>query len=315
MNHVVELEAVSKTYGARCVVREVGFAIAEGERLALLGHNGAGKTTLMKMILGLTDVSGGRIGVLGGPPRASAELRRAIGFLPENVAFQENLTGWETLRFYARLKRRPAAECRDLLERVGLRDAAERRVGTYSKGMRQRLGLAQALLGEPRLLLLDEPTTGLDPELRLAFYRIVGDLAATGAAVMMSSHLLTELEERTDRIVILDRGRLVAAGSLGELRDAAGLPVRWRLRAAAGRTAELAERLDMKPPAEGGWLAFSCRPSEKMLVLQRVGELGGLVRDFDIQPPTLDEIYAWFTGGHAGVATQDRRAEMGEVRA
>jgi len=156
----VILDGVVKKYGGQTAVAGIGLSLAAGDRLALLGHNGAGKTTLMKLILGLVPASAGGVTVLGGPA-GRPDAKAATGFLPENVAFHEVMTGWETLRFYGRLKRRPAGECRGLLERVGLSAAAKRRVGTYSKGMRQRLGLAQALLGQPRLLLLDEPTTGL----------------------------------------------------------------------------------------------------------------------------------------------------------
>ncbi|MGE5504389.1 MAG: ABC transporter ATP-binding protein [Actinomycetota bacterium] len=230
MTPAVEAEGLVKHYGAHAAVSGVSLSVAPGERLALLGHNGAGKTTLMKLILGIVPPTEGRLAVLGERPGdVASPARRAIGFLPESVAFHDALTGAETLAFYASLKGRPRRECRDLLDGVGLAHAAGRRVATYSKGMRQRLGLAQALLGQPRLLLLDEPTTGLDPELRAVFYDLVRQRAEGGAAVILSSHLLTELEERTDRVAIMDRGRLVALGTLAELRTASGVPVTERV--------------------------------------------------------------------------------------
>jgi Cu-processing system ATP-binding protein len=238
MTLAVEMDGLVKRYGAQAAVDGVSLSVPAGQRLALLGHNGAGKTTLMKLMLGITAPSAGRLMVLGeAPGDVASPARRAIGFLPESVAFHDALTGAETLGFYARLKGRPRAECRSLLDRVGLAHAAGRRVATYSKGMRQRLGLAQALLGQPRLLLLDEPTTGLDPELRAVFYELVRERAAAGAAVILSSHLLTELEERTDRVAILDRGRLVAQGTLAELRIASNLPVTERVVAEPGLAA------------------------------------------------------------------------------
>ncbi|MBF0373624.1 MAG: ABC transporter ATP-binding protein, partial [Alphaproteobacteria bacterium] len=243
-SEAVEAERLVKRYGARTVVDGVSLTLRGGERLALLGHNGAGKTTLMKMMLGLTRPSGGRLRVLDHDPAAMpADIRRAIGFLPESVAFHESMTGREVLRFYARLKRRPRQECEALLARVGLAEAAGRRVATWSKGMRQRLGLAQALLGAPRLLLLDEPTSGLDPELRLSFYAILAERAEAGAAVLLSSHLLTELEERTDRAAILDHGKLVAQGTLDELRVQAGLPVRITVKPGDGGAEAIVARL------------------------------------------------------------------------
>ena len=207
-------------------MRDASFDLLEGETVALVGHNGAGKTTLMKLMLGLIRPTAATSRCSATiPPRASS--RPAAARIPAGERLlQRGLTGRETLAFYARLKREPAKAVGALLERVGLADAADRRVGTYSKGMRQRLGLAQALLGEPRVLLLDEPTTGLDPALRQSFYEIVEELRGRGATVLLSSHALTELEERAGRVIIMNRGVKVADGSLDELRRIARLPTR-----------------------------------------------------------------------------------------
>jgi Cu-processing system permease protein len=153
-----------------------------------------------------------------------------VGYLPENVSFQAGMTGRELLRFYAGLKRAEAAQCDELLGQVQLAEAAERRLRTYSKGMRQRLGLAQALLGRPRLLLLDEPTNGLDPPLRRQFYDVVQALTRKGATALVSSHVLTEIEARADLIAILRDGELAAFGPLADLREASRLPFRLRLK-------------------------------------------------------------------------------------
>ncbi len=298
--NAVDLSGAGKCYAGHWAVRDVTLSLAAGERLALLGHNGAGKTTLMKMILGLTRPDAGTIDVLGEPPRGAASpVRRAIGFLPENVAFHDAMTGREALRFYARLKRRPMAECGELLERVGLDGAADRRIGTYSKGMRQRLGLAQALLGGPRLLLLDEPTTGLDPALRQAFYEIIRHLAADGTAVLLSSHILTELEERTDRVAVMNQGRLVAAGTLDELRGAAGLKVQIVLEIAEGRQAAVAQALaGLAPRAiSPDELVLECSVADKMSAVRAAAALGDEVRDLEVILPDLDAVYASLTGG------------------
>jgi Cu-processing system ATP-binding protein len=265
----VVLTDVVKHYGPTRAVAGVTLAVAEGERLALLGHNGAGKTTLIKLMLGLIA-----------PNSGSVSVPTAIGFLPEAVRFHDSLTGAETIDFYARLKGRNRAEGTALLQRIGLGAAAGRRVATYSKGMRQRLGLAQALLGQPRLLLLDEPTSGLDPELRQTFYDIMREQARAGTAIILSSHLLTELEERTDRIAILDHGRLVALGSLESLRREAGLPVTIRV-----------------TPAEAG-ATLSVAPGDKLAALRAVLALPG-VRDVVVSEPGLDAIYDHFTGKDA----------------
>jgi Cu-processing system ATP-binding protein len=298
MTGTVEIRNVVKRFGKVEAVRDVSFSLPEGETVALVGHNGAGKTTLMKLMLGLIRPTGGSIAVLGEDPAAGEfAARRRLGYLPENVSFNAALTGQETLAFYARLKREPAKSVAPLLDRVGLTHAAGRRVGTYSKGMRQRLGLAQALLGEPRVLLLDEPTTGLDPALRQSFYEIVEELRGRGATVLLSSHALTELEERAGRVVIMNRGIKVADGTLDELRRIARLPTRIRLKVTDVGLANVPNWLG---PVEG-WrqvnghmVEIYASPERKIEVLRRATGEGAPVEDLDVFPPTLDELYAHF---------------------
>src|SRR3954471_22444560 len=228
---VLELEGVAKRYGAVQAVRDVTFSLPQGARVALVGHNGAGKTTLMKLMLGLIRPSAGRLRVLGEDPAAGvAGARQRLGWLPENVSFNPSLTGREILRFFARLKGERTTLADELLERVGLPEAARRRVGGYSKGMRQRLGLAQAMLGSPRALLLDEPASGLDPALRRSFYAILHELRDEGAAILLSSHALTELEGEVDRVIVMNSGHKLADGEIQALRDLSGLRPRLRVR-------------------------------------------------------------------------------------
>jgi Cu-processing system ATP-binding protein len=298
MASTVELTEVSKSYGQVPAVTGISCTLEEAETVALVGHNGAGKTTLMKLMLGLIRPDAGTVRVLGEDPAAgefAARLR--LGYLPENVSFNMALTGRETLAFYARLKRVPLSTLAPLFEQVGLGAAADRRVGTYSKGMRQRLGLAQALLGRPRVLLLDEPTTGLDPALRRSFYDIVAALRADGATVLLSSHALTELEGRADRVVIVDHGRKIADGSIEDLRRIARLPTRIRVRIADGQEGT-GDRM-----AEGGWrrvnghtLETDAGPGEKIALLKRLACADTPLSDLDVVPPTLDELYAHFLG-------------------
>ena len=162
--------------------------------------------------------------------------------------------------------------------------------------MRQRLGLAQALLGAPRILLLDEPTTGLDPELRLGFYEMIGQLKDAGATVLLSSHALTELEERADRVLILHRGRLVADGTVGELRRLADLPVRMRLTVNGAWTEDHARLLaqSCRVAREGAGVTITCPARDKMAVMRAVAGFGPAVIDLQIQPPSLDDLYAHF---------------------
>src|SRR5262245_22256664 len=278
-------------------VRDVTLALVRGETIALVGHNGAGKTTLLKLMLGLVHPSAGSIRVLGENPAAGEFAARSkVGYLPENVSFNAALTGREILSFYARLKRERAATALRLLDLVGLGSAATRRVGTYSKGMRQRLGLAQALIGEPGLLLLDEPTTGLDPALRLSFYEIVQALRDRGATVVLSSHVLAELGERADRVVIMSGGAMVASGSIEELRRIAQLPARIRL-TVSGETESLRNWLGSSETwrqVNGHMVEINAAPERKIELLRRATERGAPVEDVDVVPPTLDEIYAHF---------------------
>ena len=297
-SRMIQLRAVSKRYDRQLVVDRVDLGVDAGERVALLGHNGAGKTTLIKLILGLCQPTSGEIVVCGVAAGASRSDTVGIGYLPENVSFYESMSGRELIRFYADLKKRGVAECDALLDRVGLSPAAGRRIRTYSKGMRQRLGLAQALLGAPSLMLLDEPTTGLDPALRGLFYEIIAERAAAGCAMLISSHALTEIEASVDRIAILKDGALVASGTLDELRRQASLSATIRVRVPAGEAGALAATLKGKVGIQNvneHTVDLDCIDGQKLEVLRHLGELDRQILDVDIAPVRLEQIYAHFT--------------------
>jgi Cu-processing system ATP-binding protein len=300
MTATVEVTAVTKSYGKVDALSGLSLALAEGETIALVGHNGAGKTTLIKLMLGLIRPTSGMVRALGDDPAAGQfAARRRLGYLPENVSLNMALTGRETLAFYARLKRVPLETVPGLLERVGLGEAGSRRVGTYSKGMRQRLGLAQALLGQPKVLLLDEPTTGLDPALRRSFYEIVAELRANGATVLLSSHALTELEGKADRVVIVNRGVKIADGTIEELRRVARLPTLIRIRLTdceAGKVDDWMRQTGKWRRVNGHMLEIDAAPDDKIMLLRSAASAGAPVADLDIVPPTLDELYAHFLG-------------------
>jgi Cu-processing system ATP-binding protein len=295
MTVTVAVNGVEKSYGAVKALCDVSFDLGPGRLSALVGHNGAGKTTLIKLMLGLIHADCGAVRVLGEDPAAGEfSARRQLGYLPENVAFNAALTGRETLAFYARLKQIKPAAAWPLLDRVGLMHAADRRVGTYSKGMRQRLGLAQALLGRPRVLLLDEPTTGLDPALRQTFYEILNELRDDGATVLISSHALNELEDRAEHVLIMNRGRLVAQGTLADLRSISQLPIRVSL--------DLAPGISAVPPAWMNGASVASPHGRVILVpdearkmeLLRVAASDPCVTNIEIAAPTLDDLYAHF---------------------
>ncbi|MDR1827591.1 MAG: ABC transporter ATP-binding protein [Methylobacteriaceae bacterium] len=303
----ISLHGVGKSYdGAIWAVRTVSFSVGPGETVALVGHNGAGKTTCMKMMLGLIRPSEGTLSVLGeNPASGDFAARRRIGFLPENVSFNNALTGVETMRFYSELKGLAAGEIEPALRLVGLDGDSGKRVGSYSKGMRQRLGLAQALIGRPEVLMLDEPTAGLDPALRQRFYEILDTLREGGTAILLSSHALTELEERAGRVVVMNRGMLVADGSLDELRRLARLPSVIRIRVddeKDGKPAEVMRSFGpVESPAPGVW-SVKASPGDKVRVVDRIMRAGLAVSDIDVVPPTLDELYAHFLRSGEGAA-------------
>ena len=219
---VIETEALRRLFGPTVAVADLSIAVGAGEIFGFLGPNGAGKTTSVKMLLGLVSPSSGRGQVLGAPLGDPA-ARAHVGFLPEHFRFHDSLTATELLRFHGRLYGLRGADLdariARLLTRVDLLDAADRPVRGYSKGMLQRVGLAQALLNDPQLVFLDEPTSGLDPLGRLLVRSIIDELRASGAAVFLNSHLLGEVEATCDRVVFVKRGRVVAERRLGRSGD------------------------------------------------------------------------------------------------
>ena len=293
MNSMLDTQAVSKRFKSVHALDRVFLSVAPGERVALLGHNGAGKTTLFRMILGFTKPSEGKIRVAGEKP-GSKVARGSISYLPENVMFPKSLTGREIITYYARLKGIKKNEAIDFLHRVGLQDAANRKTGTYSNGMRQRLGLAQALAGNPKFLLLDEPTNGLDPLSRVQFYNLVDEIAAAGTAVLLSSHSLSELEAKTDRIAILKNGRLVANAPLAKLQVDAAVPLRIRVRASLESVDQVRAQLGGKQ-INGQSVELSCQMPDKMIRLADINALGSIITDIDVVQPSLDDVYSFYS--------------------
>lgn len=201
-------------------VDHVSVRIAAGEIFGLLGPNGSGKSTTIKLLLGLLEPTAGECSIFG-VPSARVEARRDVGYLPESPHFYRHLTGRELVRFYGRLcglgRSKIDSRVEEVIARVDMTGAADRRVGTYSKGMLQRIGLAQALVHDPRLLILDEPTAGVDPIGSAAISELILKLKAEGKTVLITSHLLGQMEDLCDRVAILDRGKLILEGSMEEI--------------------------------------------------------------------------------------------------
>lgn len=307
--NAVELQGVSQRYGDMTVLHDINLTLGEGEVLGLFGHNGAGKTTSMKLILGLLAPSNGSVQVLGRSPN-DPQVRRQLGYLPENVTFYPQLTGRETLRHFARLKGAALQQVEELLEQVGLAHAAGRRVKTYSKGMRQRLGLAQALLGEPRLLLLDEPTVGLDPIATADLYQLVDRLRQRGTSIILCSHVLPGVEAHINRAAILAKGCLQAVGSLAQLRIEAGLPVRIRA-SGLGDSAGWLQRWraaghSASALGEQGAEVLALNGHKLPLLRELLAE--SEPDDIEIHQPSLEDLYRYYMERAGGMPATEGRA-------
>lgn len=262
----IETRSLTKRYEERAVVDDLDLQIGAGEVFGLLGPNGAGKTTTILMLLGLVEPTSGSIRVLGMDPRRHPlEVKRRVGFLPDAVGFYDTMTGRQNLRFTARLNSIQDADNKiaDLLEQVGLADAADQPAGEYSRGMKQRLGLADALIKDPAILILDEPTTAIDPEGVAEILGLIHRLAKEQeVSILLSSHLLHQVQAVCDRVAIFVRGKVVAQGPPHELAEEQAGPIRVEFRfegnddAGADRLREVDTVTDVTPGrVPGAWIA------------------------------------------------------------
>jgi ABC-2 type transport system ATP-binding protein len=223
---IIETEELTKRYGAQTAVNRLNLQIREGEVFGFLGPNGAGKTTSLLMFLGLTEPTSGKVRVCGvDPARDPIHVKRLVGYLPENVGFYDDMDARQNLRYIARLNGIPdhvsAERVEELLKMVGLFEEAGKKIGVYSKGMRQRLGIAEVLVKNPKLIFLDEPTIGLDPDGTNRMLDLIHSLSREkNITVFLSSHLLDQVQRICDRVGIMIKGNLVAVGPIDELAKA-----------------------------------------------------------------------------------------------
>lgn len=288
---ILTLSETSKKYQQLTALHTINLTLDPGEVLGLFGHNGAGKTTMMKIILGVTPASSGQTRVFGVDPLSQQAWlsRRKIGYLPENVSFYDQLTGLEVLTYFARLKRVAKQQVYELLEQVGLTDAQNRQVKQYSKGMKQRLGLAQAFLGNPKLLLLDEPTVGLDPIATQDFYQRVDQLKSNGASVILCSHVLPDVEQHIDRALILAQGQQKAIGSLEHLRKQANLPATIYV----PHIAQLIKKESRLSQWQAGTDQLQVPEKHKLEVIRQLLSYGELA-DINIESASLTQLYQYY---------------------
>ncbi|MCS6868704.1 MAG: ABC transporter ATP-binding protein [Thermus sp.] len=297
---VIQTQGLTKRYGRVVAVEDLNLSVEEGEVFGLLGPNGSGKTTTILMLLGLTEPTAGEARVLGlDPMRQPLEVKARVGYLPDQVGFYGELTAWENLRYTTRLLGLPEAEARariqEVLKRMGLWEVRERRVAAFSRGMRQRLGLAEVLLKRPKVAILDEPTLGLDPEAAREFLELIKGLKAEGITILLSSHLLHQVQEICDRVGLFHKGRLALLGTVEELSQRVlGGGYEIQLEASPGLEASIRALEGVaRVEAEGGryrvWATRDLRPE-----LAQVAVAQGSLYSLTLRRPSLDEVYAHY---------------------
>jgi ABC-2 type transport system ATP-binding protein len=298
---VIGARGLTRRYGSTAVVDAIDFDIVRGEVFGLLGPNGAGKTTTILMMLGLTEISSGEVSVLGfNPAREPLKVKRRVGYLPDAVGFYDQLTATENLAYTAKLMGLPRAERARRIEaalwRVGLSNVASKQVATFSRGMRQRLGLAEIIVKRAEIAILDEPTSGLDPQATQEFLGLIGELKAEGITVLLSSHMLDQVQRICDRVALFQAGRIVLMGSVPELAikvlgagfvveiEAEGLGIARRLAMIPGVTQVetlAADRFRMTAERD-------VRPDAARAVVA----VDGALRKLSVDEPSLEAIYA-----------------------
>ncbi|MEK9278084.1 ABC transporter ATP-binding protein [Bradyrhizobium sp. ISRA442] len=298
---VIRAHSLTRRYGNTAVVDAIDLDIARGEVFGLLGPNGAGKTTTILMMLGLTEISSGEVSVLGfNPAREPLKVKRRVGYLPDAVGFYDQLTAAENLAYTAKLmglaRTERARRIEQALWRVGLADVASRRVATFSRGMRQRLGLAEIIMKRAEIAILDEPTSGLDPQATQEFLGLIGELKAEGVTVLLSSHMLDQVQRICDRVALFKAGRIVLMGAVPELAvkvlgagfvvevEAEGLGIARRLAMIPGVTQVETLATDrFRMTAER-----DVRPDAARAVVA----VDGALRKLSVDEPSLEAIYA-----------------------
>jgi ABC-2 type transport system ATP-binding protein len=303
----IELAGVTKQYGDVTALNDVSLSVEEGEIFGFLGPNGAGKSTTIDILLDFVRPTGGTATVLGmDAQRESLAVRKRVGVLPDGYHLYDRLTARQHVAFAIDSKGTdddPMA----LLERVGIADAADRKAGEFSKGMKQRLVLAMALVGDPEILVLDEPSTGLDPNGAREMREIIRAERDRGATVFFSSHILEQVEAVCDRVGILRDGRLVAVDTIDALRDALGTDVRLTLTVDAvtddATSAARAVAGVSSVQTDGDrTLSVLCTDDAKIDILHAVEDAGGVVSDFDLDETSLEEMFAAYTVDSEGDA-------------
>jgi len=306
---VIEAKNLTKRYDGVAVGKGVSFTAARAEICGLLGPNGAGKTTTIPMLLGLSDISDGQARVLGhDPAREPLAVKRQVGYLPDQIGFYDGLSAADNLRYTARLMGLERAEREQRISaslgHVGLADVADNRVSTFSRGMRQRLGVAEILMKEAQIAILDEPTSGLDPQATVELLEIIRDLKKRGVSVLLSSHLLERVQSVCDRVALFNQGKIALIGTVSELgREVLGGGFRVEVEAEGQG---LAERIAAIPgvqqvePAGANRLRLLATGDVRPEAAAAVVAAGGRLLRLSVEEPSLEAIYSRYFQTHEG---------------
>lgn len=310
---VIYTKDLTKRYGSYTAVERLNLNVRAGEVFGMLGPNGAGKTTTILMLLGLTEPSSGSVRVLGlDPARQPLSVKSRVGYLPDQVGFYDELSARENLIYIARLNgihgNRLNQRIDEALERVGLEKVANKRVGAFSRGMRQRLGLADVLIKQPQLIIMDEPTSGLDPEASHEFLKMILSLKEEGITILLSSHLLHQVQATCDRVGLFNHGKMVLEGTVTELAQRI-LGGAYRIQVdAKGEKSAIIEALQKIPHVSNVRLTDSRVYEVEALqdiraeAAEAVISAGGRLLSLGVQMQSLDDIYATYfkEGAHDG---------------
>ena len=297
----IALESVTKAYGSFKAVDDLTAGVERGGVWALLGPNGAGKTTLLKCMLGLIHFKG-RITIEGFDISSKGKSAKAmIGYVPQQPSLYDNLSVLETLRFYANMRGVKRSRITELLEFVGLELWGRASVGALSSGMKQRLMLALALLSDPPTLLLDEPTANLDVRRQLEFRSLLNVLVSEGKTIMLTTHLLGDVDQIARNIMVMNRGKLVATGTTAELMEqldlSAQLYIELKDEATTDKAMTVLEKAGAKDVSiKNGWMVMGVDPTVKLKILNSLNETGVAVKDFKVDEPNLEDAFLRLTG-------------------
>ena len=299
-DEVIEAQGLTKRYEEATVVKGISFSVAKGEIFGLLGPNGAGKTTTILMLLGLSDISDGQARVLGfDPVREPLAVKRRVGYLPDQVGFYDNLSASDNLRYTARLmgleREEREQKIAESLDHVGLHDVADRPVDTFSRGMRQRLGLAEILMKDAQIAILDEPTSGLDPQATAELLQIIRNLKDRGVSVLLSSHLLDRVQSICDRVALFNQGNIALLGTVAELgRQVLGIGYYVDVEAEGPGIVEKLKAVPgvklVETPAANRMRIYA-ESDVRSDAAAAVVAAGGRLLRLSVETPSLDQIY------------------------